>query len=238
MLTTEQIEVVPFFHKMAFTIVAQVGEENPQAVLATTILAYSLSSVLTGLVFFLMGQCRLGVLIGFFPRHILIGCIGGVGFFLVVTGLEVSARLEGNLDYNLGTLQKLVSSDTVPLWTIPLALALSLFLVKKWIKHSLTDACFFISIFIIVYIVVAAVPDLKLETLRSSGWIFEAPPAGIPWYHFYSLYGSFYMFAIEEVSANCSRFRLCRLEGCCFNDTRYVCADIVRQPPASTRLSC
>ena len=227
MLTMAQIEVVPFFHKMAFTIMAQVGEDNPKAVLATTILSYSLSSVLTGLVFFLMGQCRLGVLIGFFPRHILIGCIGGVGFFLVITGLEVSARLEGNLDYNLGTLQKLVSSETVPLWTIPLALALSLFVIKKWIKHSLIDACFFLSIFVIFYILVAAISDLRLETLRSSGWIFEAPPAGIPWYHFYSLYGSFTLLTIDD-SAECNRLWCRRLESCCFNDTRNVRADIVR----------
>lgn len=27
------------------------------------------------------------------PRHILIGCIGGVGWFLLATGFEVSARL-------------------------------------------------------------------------------------------------------------------------------------------------
>ena len=168
---------------------AQAGEENPRSVLATTILSYSFSSVLTGLVFFAMGQCRLGLLIGFFPRHILIGCIGGVGFFLVVTGLEVSARLEGNFDYSLETLQKLVRPDTIPLWVIPLALAFTLFLVKRWVKHSLTDACFFLAIFVIFYIMVAAVPDLKLINLRSTGWVFDAPPASIPWYHFYSLYG-------------------------------------------------
>src|SRR5271168_3460937 len=42
-----QIEVVPFFHKMAFTIMAKVGEENPEAVIATTITSYAISSVLT-----------------------------------------------------------------------------------------------------------------------------------------------------------------------------------------------
>jgi MFS superfamily sulfate permease-like transporter len=29
---------------------------------------------------------RLGSLVGFFPRHILVGCIGGVGVFLIITG--------------------------------------------------------------------------------------------------------------------------------------------------------
>jgi SulP family sulfate permease len=73
---------------MAFTIMAEVGEDDPNAVIATTILAYSLSSILTGAVFYIVGKCKLGSLIGFFPRHILIGCIGGVGWFLVATGLE------------------------------------------------------------------------------------------------------------------------------------------------------
>ena len=64
---SEMIEVVPFFHKMAMTILERVGEDNPKAVLATTVLSFALSSVLTGAVFFLMGACKLGSLIGFFP---------------------------------------------------------------------------------------------------------------------------------------------------------------------------
>src|SRR5271154_2861012 len=120
---SEMIEVVPFFHKMAFTILNKGGAENQKSVLATTILSFSISSILTGVVFFLMGPCGLGSLMGFFPRHILIGCIGGVGWFLVATGLEVSARLKGNLDYNLSTFQKLFQPDTVVLWLTPLTLA-------------------------------------------------------------------------------------------------------------------
>lgn len=117
-----QIEVVPFFHKMAFIILAKVGDNKPDAVLATTILSFSISAILTGAVFFTMGFCKLGALIGFFPRHILIGCIGGVGYFLVATGVEVSARLDGNLEYDLNTLNKLFQADTIALWTIPFSL--------------------------------------------------------------------------------------------------------------------
>ena len=185
---SEMIEVVPFFHKMAFTILARVGTENPEAVLATTIAAYALSSILTGLVFFVMGKCKLGSLIGFFPRHILIGCIGGVGWFLVATGLEVSARLDGNLNYNLATLKQLVSPDTLPLWIIPLALAILLFVIKRWVKHALTDATHFLAIIAIFYWFVFAIPELTIQDLRERGWIFEAPEAGVPFYHFYTLY--------------------------------------------------
>ena len=189
-LTIFKIEVVPFFHKMAFTILARVGEgeDKKAAVLATTIAAYAMSSILTGAVFYIMGLCKLGSLIGFFPRHILIGCIGGVGWFLVATGLEISARLNGNLEYSIPTLQKLFRSDTVALWIIPLVLAVLLQTAKRWVKHPLTDATFFLSIIAVFYFYVAAIEELTIPELRNEGWIFAAPDAGKPFYSFYELY--------------------------------------------------
>ena len=185
-----QIEVVPFFHKMAFTILAKVGEgeDKKAAVLATTIAAYAMSSTLTGAVFYMMGLCKLGSLIGFFPRHILIGCIGGVGWFLLATGLEVSARLDGNLEYSLLTLQKLFRSDTIALWIIPLILAILLRTIKRWTTHPLTDATFFLLIIAVFYFYVAAIEELSITELQNKGWIFAAPDAGKPFYSFYELY--------------------------------------------------
>lgn len=176
---------------MAFTILARVGEDNPKSVLATTILSYSISSVITGLVFFGMGACRLGSLIGFFPRHILIGCIGGVGWFLVATGLEVSARLPGELQYTLPTLKQLFRLDTVFLWLIPLFLAAFLILCQRWIKHALFVPCYFLVIPAIFHLLVAAIPNLHLSQLRRQGWVFDVPTASTPFYHFYSLYGMY-----------------------------------------------
>ena len=174
---------------MAFTIIRRVGENNPKAVVATTILSYSMSSVLTGLVFFVMGSCKIGSLIGFFPRHILIGCIGGVGWFLVATGLEVSAKLDGNLEYTLATLKNLVKLDTLFLWMIPLLLAIVLLIIQRWTKHPLLFPIYFFAIPAVFYFFVAAIPDLNIGQLRDRGWIFAAPEAGVPFYHFYELYG-------------------------------------------------
>ena len=184
---SEMIEVVPFMHKMAFTILQRVGEDDPKSVLATTILSYALSSVLTGIVFFLMGACHLGSLIGFFPRHILIGCIGGVGWFLVVTGLEVSARLDGNLNYELSTLQKLFQVDTILLWGIPLVLAIVLMITQRFVKSNFLVGGYFIGVALVFYFFKFAL-SFDVATLRDHGWVFDAPPAGNPWYHFYALY--------------------------------------------------
>lgn len=184
---SEMIEVVPFFHKMAFTILHHVGEEEPKSVLATTILSFAISSILTGMVFFLMGACRVGALIGFFPRHILIGCIGGVGWFLVATGIEVSARLDGNLEYNLTTIRALFQVDTLFLWTTPLVLAIILLLVKRFIDSNFLVGGYFICVAAAFYFFKFAL-GFEIEALRDKGWVFDPPAAGNPWYHFYTLY--------------------------------------------------
>ncbi|KAL5115225.1 hypothetical protein ACEQ8H_006899 [Pleosporales sp. CAS-2024a] len=185
---SEMIEVVPFFHKMAYSIMEQMDGKPPEAVIATTIVSYCLSSVLTGLIFLALGAFKLGNLVSFFPRHILIGCIGGVGFFLLVTGVEVSARLEGSLDYNLETLQKLFSPDTWYLWCLPLFLAVSIMLLQCVIKSPFVLPAFFVSVFAIFYIIVQAIFRMDLARVRDAGWIFEQPEAGVQFYRFYSYF--------------------------------------------------
>lgn len=87
------IEVVPFYVIIVQEITSHIGEDDPKAIIATTMVAFALSSILTGkhqqtpskfdeiytetdlvgIAFFLLGALKLGVLIGFFPRHILVG---------------------------------------------------------------------------------------------------------------------------------------------------------------------
>ena len=186
-----QIEVVPFFHNMAATITDIVGEDDPEAVIATTISSYALSCMLTGAVFFLMGKFKVGYLVGFIPRHILIGCIGGVGYFLIATGFEVTARLDGNLEYNLETLKRLLQANTVPLWIIPLVLAVILFYGQSKITSKYFLPLYILAIPAAFYAVAAAMDVLDPETLRDGGWVFQGPPAGEPWWHFYTLYSRF-----------------------------------------------
>lgn len=185
---SEMIEVVPFFHKMAFTIISKVGENNPQAVISTTITSYALSSVLTGFVFFLMGTFHFGYIVGFIPRHILIGCIGGVGWFLIATGFEVTAGLDGNLNYDGATLSKMFSADTIPLWSIPFFLGIFF----CWSQHRVNNQ-YYLPIFILTipavfYFFVGSLDILEPENLRKTGWIFEGPESGEPWWYFYTLY--------------------------------------------------
>ncbi|KAI0395740.1 sulfate transporter family protein [Xylariaceae sp. FL0594] len=184
---SELIEVVPFFHSMAATITGIVGEDKPDAVIATTITSFAISSMMTGIVFYLMGRFRLGYIIGFIPRHILIGCIGGVGWFLVATGFEVSGRL-GELHYDLETARRLFEPETLLLWLIPLSLAVLLFVLQRKITSRYFLPVYIICIPLVFYIVVLSVNSLSPEHLRETGWIFEAPEADQPWWYFWTLY--------------------------------------------------
>lgn len=184
----QQIEVVPFFHKMTYMIMNRMTADNPDALRATVITSYSMSSILTGIVFFALGSAKLGTLVNFFPHSILTGCIGGVGIFLFVTGIEVSARLDGNLEFTGAVLHKLFSGDTIVLWLPPLVLAVTLLVIKHYYDRPWLVPAYYIGITAIFYIVVAAVPDLNLVALRAKGWIFDAPAAGVPFYNFYSYY--------------------------------------------------
>ncbi|KAG6002628.1 hypothetical protein E4U21_002934 [Claviceps maximensis] len=185
---SELIEVVPFFHNMAQKITDNIGEEHPDAVIATTIVSYALSSIMTGLVFYLMGRFRFGYMVGFIPRHILIGCIGGVGWFLVATGFEVSARLDGSLQYNLDTFNKLMQTDTLLLWIFPLVLAVILFYGQSTVRSKYFLPLYILAIPLVFYAFVLSIDALDTNDLRGKGWIFVGPPPGEPWWYFYTLY--------------------------------------------------
>ncbi|KAK4193428.1 sulfate transporter family-domain-containing protein [Podospora australis] len=193
---SELIEVVPFFHNMAATINDIVGKSNPKAeaaaiadaVIATTITSYALSSMLTGTVFYLMGKFKFGYIVGFIPRHILIGCIGGVGWFLVATGFEVTARMDGSLNYDLATLKKLAQGDTVPLWSVPLVLAILLFWGQSKITSKYFLPLYILAIPVAFYTFVPSLGLLDFDKLKDGGWVFEGPPAGEPWWYFWTLY--------------------------------------------------
>ncbi|CAE6444199.1 unnamed protein product [Rhizoctonia solani] len=185
------IEVVPFFHMLTTGIVAHVGEENPRAVIATTmILIFATHFLFTGLTFLLLGLFRLGVLIGFFPRHILVGCIGGVGIFLIETGLEVAAGIndEGGFQYNLETFKLyFMNSRNLLLWFPAFGLAVLLRVITHRFHHQLIFPMYFIGIGVIFYIVVAIV-GIDLQALRGGGWVFDVGGSTEPWWHFYTYF--------------------------------------------------
>ncbi|KIY49603.1 hypothetical protein FISHEDRAFT_40530 [Fistulina hepatica ATCC 64428] len=190
------IEVVPFFHILSSTIASEIGllPGNERAIAATTLASYALSSILTGTTFLLLGSLKLGAIVGFFPRHILVGCIGGIGVFLIVTGLCISTGLEDtNFAYNMGTMRYLFFDTwNLMMWIVPFALAALLRIATSTLKMSLRAEQlifpgYFVMIPAIFYVVVLAA-KLDLHSLRADGWLFDVGGDEGKWYAFYEYF--------------------------------------------------
>ena len=107
---------------------------------------------LPGVTFFLLGFFRLGSLLGFFPRHILVGCIGGVGVFLIITGLNVSTRLrDDDFSLSLDTLLFFLRGHNLVLWVPAFALAALLRVItSRWHHQLILPTCAYPPIIIFV----------------------------------------------------------------------------------------
>lgn len=184
------IETVPFFHILVDIIETNIGENNSHEIVATTMVAFALSSIFIGITFYLLGKMRLGALIGFFPRHILVGSIGGVGVFLLETGLEITVGLNNDgFRYTWGTFSYLFTNARIFCqWFPALGLAAILKILTHFNSHPMITPIFFIAIPIMFYIIVLSA-DIPLDKLRKLNWLFDVGEgAQVPWYRFYSYF--------------------------------------------------
>ena len=58
----------------------------------TLFFIFGVSSIVVGLFFYMLGKLKLGRVVYFFPSHVLVGCIGGIGAFIFVTAMEVTTN--------------------------------------------------------------------------------------------------------------------------------------------------
>lgn len=184
---SEMIEVTPFFHTMAMAVKDALPGKDDE-IITTTIFCYVISAVVTGFTFYSLGKLKMGKIVGFFPRHILIGCIGGVGYFLIVTGLEVTTRV-AKIEYSWEFLSHLFTdTDILFKWLTPMLLTILLVLTQRYFQNSLVLPTFYIATLIAFHFIVAIVPNISLPKLRELGWIFPVGSSKENWYDYYKLF--------------------------------------------------
>ena len=87
-ISLQMVENVPFCQTLAQIVISHAG--YGMTALSTLMFMFGLSSVVVGAVFYILGRMQLGRVIYFFPTHVLVGCIAGIGLFIVKTGVEVT----------------------------------------------------------------------------------------------------------------------------------------------------
>jgi SulP family sulfate permease len=73
----EMVENIPFWHALAYIVTAEQG--YGVEALSTLFFLFGFSSVVVGILFYALGKLQLGRVVYYFPAHVLIGCIGGIG---------------------------------------------------------------------------------------------------------------------------------------------------------------
>lgn len=98
MLTDELVLLlqVPFYHELAAIAIKHSGYGVES--LVNLFFMFGLASILVGVVFYCLGKFELGRIVYFFPTHVLVGCIGGIGLYIARTGLEVTMDLAFSVD--------------------------------------------------------------------------------------------------------------------------------------------
>jgi SulP family sulfate permease len=91
----QMVENVPFCHELATIAVRHQG--YTREALSTLFAMYGFSSLLVGAVFYALGRWKLGNVVYYFPKHVLVGCIGGIGLYIAKTGVEVTMNAEFSL---------------------------------------------------------------------------------------------------------------------------------------------
>ncbi|KAG6889465.1 hypothetical protein C0995_000992 [Termitomyces sp. Mi166 len=155
------------------------------------------------LAFLLLGALKLGTLMDFFPRHILIGCIGGVGAFLIQTGFAVSMRIDEE-DFKMDRRMfetMFLDMENLAMWVVPLVLAVLLRVVTSRWNHQLILPMYFLIIPALFYIVISAL-GTDLSDLRKAGWLFNMGSSESEASQWYTLYSYFTISLDQDVDTD------------------------------------
>ena len=166
----QMVENVPFCLELARIVMSEQCDEV--GTISTLFFLFGLSSVVVGLVFYLLGRLEMGRIVYFFPSHVLVGCIGGIGVFIVNTAIEVSTNATFSFTMQ-GINNSIVSQFNLLLPVIMFEIALRLIIHTTKGKYQLLPPIYYCTITPMFYICLYAF-GVDVEAAEVSGYFF--PP--------------------------------------------------------------
>lgn len=187
-VSVQLIENIPFYHAMAAVVIAEQG--YGEEALATLFFLYGFSSVVTGLMFYGLGKAKLGRVVYYFPSHVLVGFIGGIGVFIVCTSTGVTTGKEFSFTVAGITHLKQHFAAYAPALLFEILLRLSMAVLRNrdgTQKYRLLAPIFFLSIVPMYYLALFFL-GVSLEDATDAGAFFpsadpthEAPDGASVW---------------------------------------------------------
>lgn len=149
----------------------------PVDLLVTVLGAIALTSILTGVFLFGLGQCRLGELIRFMPYPVVGGFLAGLGCLLSRGALKVMT----DLDVGALSLTAFLQLDVLIRWLPGGLLAVGLLLMSRRSSHFLIMPVSFVLATGLFYGVWLATGH-TLDQASTAGWLLGPFPDGNTWH--------------------------------------------------------
>ncbi|PJF17608.1 hypothetical protein PSACC_02559 [Paramicrosporidium saccamoebae] len=163
------VESIPFFHAISIATARRVMEED--RMMATILTAYMLVAVCTALFFLGLALLNMDKMVHKFPRVVLVGSMGGIGLFLIVTGLEISL----NETFSVWKWYRLFSSwVTFGLWSIGILASVVALIAESKYKVPFVTPILSLLLLVGFYLVILPL-NYTMDDLREFGWLLRPP---------------------------------------------------------------
>ncbi|HEX6262914.1 MAG TPA: SulP family inorganic anion transporter, partial [Actinomycetota bacterium] len=160
---------------VAASIVADLPPEDPRVFL-TVVAAITLTSLLTGGFFLLLGTFRLGDVIRFVPYPVVGGFLAGTGWLLFRGGMEVVS----GVPLAFGRLGVLAESDVLARWIPGVVFAVVLLVLARRSQHPMVIPLSVLGGIGAFYVVVL-VAGAGIGAVEEAGWLLGPFPEGGLW---------------------------------------------------------
>lgn len=171
------VENTPMLHSMSLSVSAFLTD-RPEQIVPTLLALYTVASLLTALAFFLLGYFQLERIFKILPQPVLMGCIAGMGFYILTAGLGACTGVswEWTQDHLLR------QGQHWPKLLVLFCLEVVLLFCLKWSRGKEFDAfvlpLFFLSLILASWIALAGL-GWSQSYAQENGWFFKSIPASM-----------------------------------------------------------
>ena len=161
---------------IAAALATSVGVGGAPGVLATVLVAISLTTLLTGIVFLALGYFKLGGLVRFVPYPVVGGFLAGTGWLLATGSFGVMT----NFSLSLANLPVLFQPAQLVQWLPGVLFALALFFGLRRIRHSLAMPAILLGSIGVFYLALL-VTGTSIETAIARGLLLGSVSGEAVW---------------------------------------------------------
>jgi SulP family sulfate permease len=149
---------------------------DPEAIFSTVVAAIIISSIATGLTFYLIGQFKLGNLVRYIPYPVVGGFLAGTGWLLTRGAMEVMT----GQTLSAAALRGLLQTEMLVRWLPGTIFAVIVLVVLRKVDHFLVWPGIVFSAMVLFYGSLYAT-GTSIEQARSLGLLLQPFPAGGLW---------------------------------------------------------